>query len=68
MYLLEDILIHSTTNRPEARDQSIHIVQSNSKKIGMNIFVNRLAYLLKDTDIDITIKSTKSFLKKHFLK
>ena len=61
--LFMDILMQSKESVAITRQNSIKIFPNNLAKASMNIFTNRVAVLLKDLDIDLTIKSTKNFIK-----
>ena len=67
--LFEDLVIQSKTNRVNARSSNTMFKETNIKKVGYNIFVNRLASLLikKKPLIDITTKCSKMALKNSFL-
>ena len=58
---------HMKTRKANLRTKVTKFYATNKLKVGLNIFVNRLADILKDnTTMDVTMKMTKNCIKKEF--
>ena len=65
--LFLDLVNQASVSTEKTRQMNVKFFPNNVSKLGKNSFSNRIAFLLKDIDLDITTKISKLSLKKMFL-